>query len=57
MAKQRAEQVRAAAAETVQIATTRKALMGGLWTGKGCDAPPPAPIVEAEPVQTTAPGA
>lgn len=57
MAKQRAEQVRAAAAETVQIATTRKALMGGLWTGKGCDAPPPAPVVEAEPAQATAPGA
>lgn len=55
MAKQRAEQVRAAAAETVQIATTRKALMGGLWTGKGCDAP--APVVEAEPAQAAAPGA
>jgi hypothetical protein len=57
MAKQRAEQVRAAAAETVQIATTRKALMGGLWTGKGCDAPAPAPVVEAEPAQAAAPGA
>ena len=43
MAKQRAEQVRLAAAETIQTATTRKALMGGLWSGKGCDAPPPVP--------------
>lgn len=48
-AKQRAEQVRLAAAETIQVATTRKALMGGLWTGKGCDAPPPAPAAEVAP--------
>lgn len=55
MAKQRAEQVRAAAAETIQIATTRKALMGGLWSGKGCDAPPPEPPAQPEPAPAAAP--
>ncbi len=42
MARQRAETVRANAAQTVQTATTRKALMSGLWSGKGCDAAPAA---------------
>ena len=42
MAKQRAAQVRAQAADQVQVATTRKAVMVGLYSGKGCDAPAPA---------------
>lgn len=44
LARQRAETVRANAAQTVQTATTRKALMSGLWSGKGCDAPPAAAV-------------
>jgi hypothetical protein len=42
MAKQRAAQVRAQAENDIQVATTRKAVMVGLYSGKGCDAPPPA---------------
>lgn len=49
MAKQRAAQVRAQAENDIQVATTRKAVMVGLYSGKGCDAPPPAPPA-AEPV-------
>ena len=43
MARQRAEQVKAQAGETINTANTRKALLAGLYSGKGCDAPPPAP--------------
>jgi hypothetical protein len=42
MAKQRAAQVRAQAEGEIQVATTRKAVMVGLYTGKGCDAAPAA---------------
>jgi hypothetical protein len=42
-AKQRAAQVQAQAQETIQTATTRKALLAGLYSGKGCDAAPPPP--------------
>lgn len=42
MAKQRAAQVQAQAAETIQTATTRKAMLAGLYSGKGCDVAPPA---------------
>ncbi|WP_296597122.1 hypothetical protein [Phenylobacterium sp.] len=51
-AKQRAAQVQAQAQETIQTATTRKALIAGLYSGKGCDAPPAAPPVP--PAETTA---
>lgn len=49
MARQRAESVRAAAAQTIQTAETRKAMMGGIYAGKGCDAAPApaAPAVQA----------
>ena len=46
MAKQRAAQVRAQAENDIQVATTRKAVMVGLYQGKGCDAPPPAAAAE-----------
>ncbi len=52
-AKQRAAQVQAQAQETIQTATTRKALLAGLYSGKGCDAVPPAPA--AEPAASPAP--
>jgi len=55
MAKQRAAQVQAQAQETIQTATTRKALLAGLYSGKGCDAPPPAPVAAPEPTATPAP--
>lgn len=42
MARQRAEQVKAQAAETINTANTRKALLAGLYSGKGCDAAPAA---------------
>lgn len=42
MARQRAEQVKAQAAETIGTANTRKALLAGLYSGKGCDAAPVA---------------
>jgi hypothetical protein len=48
MAKQRAETVRANAAQTIQVAETRKVLMGGMYAGKACDAAPaptPAPPI------------
>ena len=35
------------AAATVQTANTRKALLSGLYAGKSCDAPPPAPAPAA----------
>lgn len=38
MARQRAETVRASAAQTIQIAETRKAMMGGMSAGKSCNA-------------------
>ncbi|WP_068875511.1 MULTISPECIES: hypothetical protein [unclassified Phenylobacterium] len=55
-AKQRAAQVQAQAQETIQTATTRKALLAGLYSGKGCDAAPPAPPAasEASPAPTGA---
>ena len=44
MAKQRAETVRASAGQTIQVADTRKAMMGGMYAGKACNAAPtPAP--------------
>lgn len=42
MARQRAEQVKAQAAETINTANTRKALLAGLYSGKSCDAQPAA---------------
>jgi len=54
-AKQRAAQVQAQAQETIQTATTRKALLAGLYSGKGCDAAPPAPAEPATPAPTPAP--
>lgn len=42
MAKQRAAQARAQAESDIQVATTRKAVMVGLYSGKGCDAQPAA---------------
>lgn len=54
-AKQRAAQVQAQAQETIQTATTRKALLSGLYSGKGCDAPSPA--APAPPAETAAPAA
>lgn len=62
MAKQRAAQVRAEAEAQVQTATTRKAVMVGLYSGKGCDAPPAPPAYEppagyeAAPAGDAAPG-
>lgn len=47
LAKQRAAQVQAEAANTIQAATTRKAMMAGLYSGKGCDAPAEAPSEDA----------
>ena len=47
MARQRGESVKAQAAATVQTANTRKALLSGLYAGKSCDAPPPAPAPAA----------
>lgn len=48
MARQRAESVRASAAQTIQTADTRKAMMSGMYAGKGCNAaPPPTPEVQA----------
>ena len=44
MARQHGEAVKAQAAQTVQTANTRKALLSGLYAGKSCDAPAaPAP--------------
>ncbi len=49
MAKQRAESVRANAAQTIQVAETRKAMMGGMYAGKACDAAPaPAPVAATQ---------
>ena len=47
MAKQRAETVRANAAQTIQVAETRKAMMGGMYAGKACDAAPATAPVAA----------
>ena len=50
MANQRAEAVRANAAQTIQVAETRKAMLGGMYAGKACDAPPaPAPALAPAP--------
>ena len=49
MAKQRAETVRANAAQTIQVAETRKAMMGGMYAGKACDAAPvPSPVAATQ---------
>lgn len=50
VARQRAEQVKAQAAGEIQAATTRKALLSGLYTGKACDAPPAQPEAPAAPL-------
>lgn len=42
MARQNAEKVRANAGQTIQTATTRKAMMSGLYAGKSCNAQPQA---------------
>lgn len=56
VAKQRAAQVQAQAQDTIQTATTRKALIAGLYSGKGCDAPAaPAPAAPAAAAATPAP--
>jgi hypothetical protein len=43
MAKQRAAAVAAQSAETIRTAETRKAMLGGMYLGKGCDAPQASP--------------
>jgi len=48
-ARQRAEQVKAEAAQTINTANTRKALLAGLYSGRSCDAPQAA--VEAAPTE------
>ena len=53
-AKQRAEQVKAQAAEQIRVAETRKAMLAGMYAGKSCNAAPapasaPAPAAEAAP--------
>ncbi len=49
MAKQRAETVRVNAGQTIQVAETRKAMMGGMYAGKACDAAPvPAPVAATQ---------
>lgn len=55
MAKQRAAQVQAQASETIQTANTRKAMLAGLYSGKGCDVAPPAPPPTATPDPAAAP--
>lgn len=45
LARQRGEAVKQQAANTVQTANTRKALLAGLYSGKSCDAPAAAPVV------------
>ncbi len=52
-AKQRADQVQAQSQQTIQTASTRKALLAGLYAGKSCDAPQPAQ--PATPVTPPAP--
>ena len=48
MARQRAESVRATAGQTIQVADTRKAMMGGMYAGKACNAAPtPTPAAVA----------
>lgn len=57
MAKQRAAQVQAQAQETIQTATTRKALLAGLYSGKSCDqaVSAAAPAAPAQPSGPPAP--
>lgn len=54
MAKQRADQVQAQAQQTIQTASTRKALLAGLYSGKSCDAVPAAPVAPAAPAEPAA---
>jgi hypothetical protein len=49
MARQRADAVRASAAQTIQTAETRKAMMGGMYAGKACDAAPAPAVAVAQP--------
>lgn len=53
-ARQRAEQVKAQAGADIQAAGMRKALLSGLYTGKACDAPQPAPAPPAPSAPTGA---
>lgn len=50
MAQRNAEAKKAQAAQTIQTANTRKALLSGLYSGKACDAPPAAATPAAAPV-------
>lgn len=43
MAKQRAEANKQAYGQQIQTATTRKAMLVGMYSGKGCNAAPAAP--------------
>ena len=49
LARQNAEAKQKQAEETVRTATTRRALMTGLYQGKNCLAAPAAPIADAKP--------
>ena len=49
MARQHSEAVKAQAANTIQTANTRKALLSGLYAGKSCDAPPAVPVAATAP--------
>lgn len=52
-AKQRADQVQAQSQQTIQTASTRKALLAGLYAGKSCDAPQPTPATAVAPPAPT----
>lgn len=54
-AKRRAEAQKVAMAEQIRVAETRKALMAGLYSGKGCDAPAPAAPAPTETVAAASP--
>lgn len=56
LARQRAAQVRAQAQGQIQTATTRKAVMVGLYAGKACDAAPAAPAAAEAPAAVTPSG-
>jgi len=49
MARQRTEAVKKQAADTIQTANTRKALLTGLYAGKSCNAPPTEPAAPPAP--------
>lgn len=52
-AKQRADQVQAQSQQTIQTASTRKALLAGLYAGKSCDAPQSSPATPVAPPAPT----